>query len=104
VLLSLVACAIEFMEDNIAEPRSILENADLVKVSVRKRQRRFVESYGMSSGRFYRRMRAQQARRLVMGTELKLVDTAIAPCFTSTLRCFCLVIGVILQHLPRKTD
>ncbi|WP_282095088.1 hypothetical protein [Epibacterium ulvae] len=58
----------------------------------------------MSSGRFYRRMRVQQARRLVMGAELKLVDIVIATCFTSTLRRFCLVVGVILQHLPRKTD
>ncbi|SCZ67253.1 Helix-turn-helix domain-containing protein [Epibacterium ulvae] len=92
------------MEDNIAEPPSVLETADFVKVSARKLERRFVESCGMSSGRFYRRMRAQQARRLVMGTELKLVDTAIATCFSSTLRRFYLMVGVILQHLPRKTD
>ncbi len=78
-----VAAAIHLMEQHIDETIMVVEIAAQVKVSVRMLEYLFAQTLGVPPGAYYRRMRLQTARRLVVDTRLQLQEIAIRTGFNS---------------------
>jgi transcriptional regulator GlxA family with amidase domain len=71
------------METHLEEPLSLGELARISGLSLRHLQRRFVDQLGLSPGTFYRELRLQQARRLLMRGAKSVLDAALATGFSS---------------------
>jgi transcriptional regulator GlxA family with amidase domain len=78
-----VAAAIHVMERYIDEPIAVIEIARQVKISVRMLEYLFRQTLDMSPAAYYRRLRLQTARRMVVDTRLKLQEIAIRTGFNS---------------------
>ena len=78
-----VAAAIHLMEQHIDETISIAEIAERLKLSVRMLEYLFAQTLGASPGAYYRRLRLQTARRLVVDTRLRMQEIAIRTGFNS---------------------
>ena len=78
-----VARAIQIMEQHIDETISVSEIAEQMNLSVRMLEYLFVQTLNLSPGAYYRRLRLQTARRMVMDTRLKLQEIAIRTGFNS---------------------
>jgi transcriptional regulator GlxA family with amidase domain len=78
-----VAAAIHLMGQNIDETIAITEIAVQLKLSVRMLEYLFAQTLGVSPGAYYRRLRLQTARRLVVDTRLRMQEIAIRTGFNS---------------------
>ncbi len=78
-----VAAAIHVMEQYIDEPIAIQRIAREVKISIRMLEYLFRQTLDMSPAAYYRRLRLQTARRMVVDTRLKLQEIAIRTGFNS---------------------
>jgi transcriptional regulator GlxA family with amidase domain len=78
-----VAAAIHIMEQRIDDPIVIDDIARQIKLSVRMLEYLFRETLNMSPAAYYRRLRLQTARRMVVDTRLKLQEIAIRTGFNS---------------------
>jgi transcriptional regulator GlxA family with amidase domain len=78
-----VAAAIHVMERHIDEPIPVRSIATQVKLSVRMLEYLFRQTLNMSPAAYYRRLRLQTARRMVVDTRLKLQEIAIRTGFNS---------------------
>jgi len=78
-----VAAAIHVMEQYIDEPITIKMIAAQVDISVRMLEYLFRQTLNMSPAAYYRRLRLQAARRMVVDTRLKLQEIAIRTGFNS---------------------
>lgn len=78
-----VAAAIHLMEQHIDETISVAEIAMQTKLSVRMLEYLFAQTLELSPGAYYRRLRLQAARRLVVDTRLRMQEIAIRTGFNS---------------------
>lgn len=78
-----VAAAIQIMEQHIDEVISMIEVAERLNLSVRMLEYLFNQTLNLAPGAYYRRLRLQTARRMVMDTRLKLQEIAIRTGFNS---------------------
>ncbi len=78
-----VAAAIHVMEQHIDDTLNIAQVAAQVDLSVRMLEYLFRETLNMSPAAYYRRLRLQAARRMVVDTRLKLQEIAIRTGFNS---------------------
>ena len=78
-----VAAAIHVMEQHIDEPVAIGQIARRIKLSVRMLEYLFRQTLDMSPAAYYRRLRLQTARRMVVDTRLQLQEIAIRTGFNS---------------------
>ena len=78
-----VAAAIQLMEQHIDETISVGAIAAHAKVSVRMLEYLFAQMLELSPGAYYRRLRLQTARRLVVDTRLQMQEIAIRTGFNS---------------------
>ncbi len=78
-----VASAIHIMEQHIDDTISIQTIATQLNLSVRMLDYLFAQTLNLSPGAYYRRLRLQTARRLVVDTRLQLQEIAIRTGFNS---------------------
>lgn len=78
-----VATAIRLMEDNLQQPLSSTTIAAQTGVSVRRLETLFRRELDVSPARYYRRLRLQEARRLVTDTRHSLQTIAVRTGFSS---------------------
>lgn len=78
-----VAAAIHVMERYIDDPLSIAQIAAQVDLSVRMLEYLFRQTLDLSPAAYYRRLRLQTARRLVVDTRLPLQEIAVRTGFNS---------------------
>jgi transcriptional regulator GlxA family with amidase domain len=78
-----VAAAIKVMEQHIDDTLSIAQVAAQVKLSVRMLEYLFKQTLDLSPAAYYRRLRLQTARRMVVDTRLKLQEIAVRTGFNS---------------------
>ncbi|MGD2171184.1 MAG: GlxA family transcriptional regulator [Gammaproteobacteria bacterium] len=78
-----VAAAIQVMEQHIDDTLSIAQVAAQVDLSVRMLEYLFKQTLDLSPAAYYRRLRLQTARRMVVDTRLKLQEIAIRTGFNS---------------------
>ena len=78
-----VAAAIQMMENHIDETIPIVEIASRLRLSVRMLEYLFTQTLELSPGAYYRRLRLQAARRLVVDTRLRMQEIAIRTGFNS---------------------
>jgi transcriptional regulator GlxA family with amidase domain len=78
-----VAAAIHVMEQHIDEPISVKTISGKVNISVRMLEYLFRQTLDMSPAAYYRRLRLQTARRMVVDTRLKLQEIAVRTGFNS---------------------
>ncbi len=75
--------AIEMMETHIADPLSLKQIADITGVGPRQLNRMFQAKLGRSTMAFYRELRLDRAKRLIVQTPLPLSGVAEATGFTA---------------------
>ena len=78
-----VAAAIHVMERHIDDPLNINQVAAQIRLSVRMLEYLFRQTLNMSPAAYYRRLRLQTARRMVVDTRLKLQEIAVRTGFNS---------------------
>jgi transcriptional regulator GlxA family with amidase domain len=78
-----VAAAIHEMEQHIDEPVAVDQIARRIQLSVRMLEYLFRQTLDMSPAAYYRRLRLQTARRMVVDTRLQLQEIAIRTGFNS---------------------
>lgn len=78
-----VAAAIHVMEQYVDEPISVKTISARVNISVRMLEYLFRQTLDMSPAAYYRRLRLQTARRMVVDTRLKLQEIAVRTGFNS---------------------
>ena len=78
-----VAAAIHVMEQHIDDTLSIAQVAAQVNLSVRMLEYLFRQTLDLSPAAYYRRLRLQIARRMVVDTRLRLQEIAIRTGFNS---------------------
>ncbi|MDG2298204.1 MAG: GlxA family transcriptional regulator [Planktomarina sp.] len=83
-LPSVVAKAVAVFAANLAEPISIAEVANDVGVSARQIERSFKKATGQSPSHYYRAMRMNAARQLVMYSKDSMVQIALQVGYGST--------------------
>jgi transcriptional regulator GlxA family with amidase domain len=75
--------ALSMMEQNLDDPLSILEIAEIVGVSQRQLERQFGDALSTSPARYYREIRVKHARTLITDTNLSLTEIAFATGFVT---------------------
>jgi len=78
-----VAAAIYVMEQHLDDTLSIVQIADRLELSVRMLEYLFRQALNLSPAAYYRRLRLQAARRMVVDTRLGLQEIAIRTGFNS---------------------
>ena len=78
-----VATAIQIMEQHIDEVITMAEIAGQMNLSLRLLENLFRQTLNMPPGAYYRRLRLQTARRMVVDTRLRLQEIAIRTGFNS---------------------
>lgn len=78
-----VAAAIRIMETHLDEPKSIADIARLLSMSVRTLEGIFKSTLQYSPGHYYRHLRLQAARRMIIETRLSFQEIAIRTGFNS---------------------
>lgn len=82
-LLPLVSKTIKYIEQNISEPATVPELAELVGVSQRQLERQFNKSIGCSVVQFALLARLQHSRVLLIATKLSVREIATASGFNT---------------------
>lgn len=80
---SKLAMAMQIMENNIEDPLTPDEIAQVVKISTRQLERLFSKYVGSSPKRYYLHLRLEKARDLLRQTELSVTDICVACGFKS---------------------
>jgi transcriptional regulator GlxA family with amidase domain len=75
--------AIAAMEKNLEEPLSLRDLCRVSGLSLRHLQRRFTEVLGRSPSGFYRQLRLQRARKMLMRGSRSILEVAVANGFVS---------------------
>jgi transcriptional regulator GlxA family with amidase domain len=75
-LSPLVARAAQIFSQNISEPISIAEVADMVGITPRHMERAFKSSVGLNPTQYYRKLRMEAARQIVCYTNDRISDIA----------------------------
>ena len=96
-----VAAAIHVMEQHIDDTLSIAQVAAQVNLSVRMLEYLFRQTLDLSPAAYYRRLRLQIARRMVVDTRLRLQEIAIRTGFNS-LSSFSRLFRRHYQQSPRE--
>jgi len=78
-----IAAAIKIMEAHLDEPVSIVAIAQALQISVRLLELLFKSSMQYSPGGYYRHLRLQAARRLIIETRLSFQEIAVRTGFNS---------------------
>ena len=78
-----VAAAIHIMEQHVEEPLASTDIAGRVQLSIRMLEYLFRQTLDMSPAAYYRRLRLQAARRMVVDTRLEMQEVAIRTGFNS---------------------
>ena len=78
-----LAQAIGAMEDHLDAPLSMIEIAEMVRLTRRQLHRLFREHTGLAPTDFYRDLRLRYARNLLRQTPTKVIDVALASGFGS---------------------
>lgn len=78
-----VLSIIELMENNLAEPLSLVEIADDADLSRRQIERLFRQEMGRSPARYYLEIRLDRARHLLVQSSMPVVEVAVACGFVS---------------------
>ncbi len=78
-----VAAAIQIMEQHIDETIAVSEIAQRLGLSIRMLEYLFAQTLNLSPAAYYRRLRLQTARRMVVDTRLRLQEIAIRTGFNS---------------------
>ncbi|MCP4490273.1 MAG: GlxA family transcriptional regulator [Gammaproteobacteria bacterium] len=78
-----VAAAIQIMEQHIDETIAITEIVQRLGLSIRMLEYLFAQTLNLSPAAYYRRLRLQTARRMVVETRLRLQEIAIRTGFNS---------------------
>lgn len=78
-----IAAAIQIMQKHIDETIPVDAIASQMNISVRMLEYLFAKTLNLSPGAYYRRLRLQTARRLVVDTRLQLQEIAIRTGFNS---------------------
>ncbi len=94
-----VAAAIHLMEQHIDDTLTIVQVARQIDLSVRMLEYLFRQTLNLSPAAYYRRLRLQTARRMVVDTRLKLQEIAIRTGFNS-LSSFSRLFGRYYQQSP----
>jgi len=94
-----VAAAIHLMEQHIDDTLTIAQVAQQIDLSVRMLEYLFRQTLNLSPAAYYRRLRLQTARRMVVDTRLKLQEIAIRTGFNS-LSSFSRLFGQYYQQSP----
>jgi transcriptional regulator GlxA family with amidase domain len=94
-----VAAAIHLMEQHIDDTLTIAQVAQQIDLSVRMLEYLFRQTLNLSPAAYYRRLRLQTARRMVVDTRLKLQEIAIRTGFNS-LSSFSRLFGQYYQQTP----
>ncbi len=97
-----VARLIEAMEDNLSEPLVMGQLADAMKLSRRQIERLFRNEIGSSPVRYYRKLRLDRARLLLIQTAMPIVEVAVASGFVSAShfsKCFREAYGCAPQNI-----
>jgi transcriptional regulator GlxA family with amidase domain len=97
-----VARVIEAMEDNLSEPLVMDQLADVMMLSRRQIERLFRNEIGSSPVRYYRKLRLDRARLLLIQTAMPIVEVVAASGFVSAShfsKCFREVYGCTPQDL-----
>lgn len=79
-----VLLAIELMENHLADPLSLEQLAQLVDLSVRQLNRLFEARLGASTIAFYRDLRLDKARGLLLQAPLSVTEIALATGFANS--------------------
>jgi transcriptional regulator GlxA family with amidase domain len=80
---SKLAMAMQIMENNIEDPLTPDEIAQVVSISTRQLERLFSKYVGSSPKRYYLHLRLEKARDLLRQTELSVTDICVACGFKS---------------------
>lgn len=78
-----LALALQIMENNIEDPLSPDEIADIVDLSTRQLERLFSRYINVSPKRYYLKLRLEKARDLIRQTDLSVTDICVACGFKS---------------------
>lgn len=78
-----VAAAIQVMEQHIDDPLSISQVAAQVELSVRMLEYLYRQTLKLTPAAYYRRLRLQIARRMVVDTRLRMQEIAVRTGFNS---------------------
>jgi transcriptional regulator GlxA family with amidase domain len=79
-----VRYAIEHMQRRLEDPIPLADIARRVGIGVRQLERLFMRHTGMTPLRYYLRLRIERARELLIYTDRRIIDIAVASGFTST--------------------
>jgi transcriptional regulator GlxA family with amidase domain len=79
-----IAAAIKIMQNQLDEPVPIEQIARSVKISVRGLEMLFGRALQTSPGKFYRHMRLQASRRMIIDTRLSIQQIAVRTGFGSS--------------------
>lgn len=80
---SKLSLAMQIMENNIEDPLSPDEIAEVIALSTRQLERLFAKYVGVSPKRFYMQRRLDKARNLLRQTEFSVTDVCVACGFKS---------------------
>jgi len=78
-----IAAAIRIMENNLDEPLSIIKIAEQLQMSIRTLEMVFQSTLQYSPGSYYRHLRLQTAKRLIIETRLSFQAIAVRTGFAS---------------------
>ncbi|TIM04816.1 helix-turn-helix domain-containing protein [Mesorhizobium sp.] len=96
-----LAMAMRIMEENVETPLSMGDVADQVGISRRQLERLFAIHIGQPPARHYLTVRVDQAKRLIEGTRMPIIDIAVACGFMSAshfAKCFRIINGFSPQQ------
>lgn len=79
-----ILTAIEAMENHIADPLELNQLARISELSSRQLNRLFHDKLEKTTMRFYRDLRLEKARNLIMNSSLRLTEIALATGFASS--------------------
>jgi transcriptional regulator GlxA family with amidase domain len=96
-----VAAAIQVMEQHIDDPLSISQVAAQVELSIRMLEYLFRQTLNLTPAAYYRRLRLQIARRMVVDTRLRMQEIAIRTGFNS-LPAFSRLFKQYYRQSPQK--
>ncbi|MER9214353.1 GlxA family transcriptional regulator [Mesorhizobium sp. M0663] len=97
-----LVAAIKIMEENIEFPLSLASLSNRMELSRRQLERLFKAHIRTTPARYYLNLRVEHSKRLIEGTQLPMIDIAIASGFVSSshfAKCFKAIHGISPQRL-----
>lgn len=92
---------ISAMEANLESPLPLADLADIAGLSLRQLERLFGAELGMRPGQYYRQLRLNRARHLVLQTGMSMMQVAVATGFSSATH-FAKAYGAMHGVAPSK--